>query len=98
MQMANAQPSPKSSTQRPASNQLQPLHSTMAAGGVHQGHLLHPEKAQLIFNFEIIERAAKEFSKGNTHILESLTMEAPEDPFDDTNEQANLVDNDSDDD
>ena len=56
------------------------------------------KKAQSNFKFEIIKRAAKEFCKGNTHILESLTTEAPEDPFDDNNEWVNLADNDSDND
>ena len=53
------------------------------------------KKAQLTFKFKIIERMVKEFSKGNTCTLESLTTEAPEDPFNDTDEQANLADNDS---
>ena len=56
------------------------------------------KKAQSFFKFEMIERAAKEIFKGSTCILESLTTEAPEDPFDCMDERANLVNNNSDDD
>ena len=45
------------------------------------------KKAQSVVKFKIIERVAKELSKGNTHVMESLsTPEAPEDPFDDADE------------
>ena len=56
------------------------------------------KKAQSVHKFKKIERAAKEFSKGSTCLLESLSTKAPEDPFDDLYGKAHLVDNDSDDD
>ena len=54
------------------------------------------QKAQSAIKFEVIKWTAKEFCKGNTHVLESLsTPEAPEVPFDDADEWANLADNNS---
>ena len=47
------------------------------------------KKAQLVVKFEVIERVAKKFSKGKTHVLESLsTPEAPEDSFNGVDECA----------
>ena len=99
MQMANAQPSLKFSTQRPASNQLQLLHDDGWGHATRSFTASANKKAQLVVKFEVVERVAKEFSNGNTHILESLSApEAPEDPFNDADECANLVDNNSNDD
>ena len=67
-------------------------------GAVTRGFTLSAfKKAQSIHKFEKIKRATKEFSKGSTHPLESLSTEAPEDPFNDLDERAHFVDNDSDD-
>ena len=56
------------------------------------------KKVQSIHKFEKIERATREFSKDSTHLLESLSTKAPEDPFDDLDERAHLIDNNSNDD
>ena len=61
--------------------------ATIAFNNDGWGHALRSftasaiKKAQSISKFEIIERAAKEFCKGNTHVLESLITEALEDPL-----------------
>ena len=68
-------------------------------GVVSRGFTLYAiKKAQSIHKFEKIKRAAKELSKGSTCLLESLSTEAPEDPFNDLDERSCLTDNKSDDD
>lgn len=53
--------------------------------------------AQSIKQFEKIERAAKEFSKTSTQLMDSLTAtDGQQDLMDDNDDQVNLEGNDSD--
>ena len=52
------------------------------------------KKAQSVVKFKAIERVAKEFSKGNTHVWETLsTSDDPWDRLDHADEWAKLADN-----
>ena len=52
--------------------------------------------AQSIHQFEKIEKAAKEYARGNTRVMESLTTVGLNDNMDDDDDnQANLVDDNS---
>ena len=52
--------------------------------------------AQSIHQFEKIENAAKEFSRGTTRVTESLIINAPQDSMDNDDNHANLAIYDSD--
>ena len=53
--------------------------------------------AQSAHKFKKIKKAAQAFAKGNTHLMESHTMEVQDGTSDDDNDRANLADNNSDD-
>ena len=54
------------------------------------------QRSRTIHQFEKIENAAKEFSRGTTQVTESLIINAPQDSVDNDDDCANLAVYDSD--